>query len=130
MSLQFAADNLQALAERWGLVDEHGQDEVQRCMSEAFMPLPELPSDYAAQLVRQWELDDPRDRWRWTGEMQPAPQAEPKQVRAYKPADSTIDAFAYVVRLGDPAYLATWLASHPADAPHLMRLYEAKHALA
>ena len=142
-----AIDPLQEFAERSGLVAALGQDEVQRLIAAPFERFraivaveieaefaptiaPELPTDYAAQLVMSWEIDDARDRWRWTGEMPPAAQAEPKQPRAYKPAASTVDAFLDVVRRGDPAYLATWLAAHPADAPHLMRFYEAKHALA
>jgi hypothetical protein len=140
-----AVDPLQESAAAAGLVAAIGQDEVQRLIAAPFERFraivaaeieaefaptlaPELPTDYAAQLVMSWELDDPRDRWRWTGEMPTTPLVEPRQHRASKPADSTIDAFHYVLRLGDPAYLATWLAAHPADAPHLMKLYEAKHA--
>ena len=29
------------------------------------------PLGYAEQLVRQWEIADPRDRWRHTGEKAP-----------------------------------------------------------
>lgn len=29
-------------------------------------------SDYAEELLRQWELNDPRDRWRHTGEPRPS----------------------------------------------------------
>lgn len=142
-----AIDPLQQFAEQSGLVAAIGQDEVQRLIAAPFerfraivareieaelgAPLvPELPSDYASRLVRDWELADNRDSWRWTGEKPPVCAGEVKRLAPYAPAASTIDAFAYVVRLGDPAYLATWLASHPTDAPHLMKLYEAKHALA
>lgn len=34
-------------------------------------------SDYAGDLVRQWELNDPRDRWRHTGEQPPHSQSKP-----------------------------------------------------
>jgi len=73
ISLHTAVDNLQRLAERWGLIDLHGQDEIQAQMAFAFgwVGIDEIPSDRAVQLVRQWELADPRDRWRHTGELPP-----------------------------------------------------------
>src|SRR4051794_20068901 len=86
-----AIDPLQKSAEQSGLVAAIGQDEVQRLIAAPFQRFraivaaeieaefaptlaPKLPSDYAAQLVMSWELDDPRDRWRWTGELPPAPE--------------------------------------------------------
>jgi hypothetical protein len=36
ISLQTAVDNLQAMAGRWGLVDSHGQEDVQGIMGAAF----------------------------------------------------------------------------------------------
>lgn len=138
-----AIDPLQEYAEQSGLVAALGQDEVQRLIAAPFERFraivaaeieaeqaPDLPSDYTAQLVKQWELDDPRDRWRWTGEMPPARSTDTKKQIPYAPAPSIIEAFGYVVRLGDPPYLASWLANHPADAPHLIKIYEAKHAVA
>lgn len=130
VSKQVAVDGLQFLAEHAGYEAEYGVDQAQRWMSDAFAPMPALPDHYVSSLVRDWELDDDRDRWRWTGEPRPSRSAEKKKPMAYAPADSTVDAFAFVLRLGDPAYLAAWLASHPADAPHLMKLYEAKHVVA
>src|ERR1700693_1259084 len=61
ISVLTAADNLQNLAERWGLIEEIGQDAVQVIMADAFAPREaepeiEFPTDYAADLVRQWEL--------------------------------------------------------------------------
>ena len=58
ISLHTAVDNLQNLAERWGLIEEIGQDAVQAIMVDAFAPReaePEIdiPDDYAADLVRQ-----------------------------------------------------------------------------
>ena len=81
----------------------------------------------AADLVRQWELADPRDRWRHTGEPKPKasdiPTDEPKP---YRTAASTIDAFWYVVGLRDPEPFKAWLADHPQDAPFLLKLLEGK----
>jgi hypothetical protein len=85
----------------------------------------------AAALVKQWELLDPRDAWRHTGEPPPAtsdiPSARPEP---YRTPQSVVDAFLHVVRLGDADYLSRWLAQHPADAPHLLKIWERKNALA
>jgi hypothetical protein len=51
-------------------------------------------------------------------------------VPTYRTPQSTIDAFRYVVRLGDPGYFTRWLAQHPLDAPALYKLYEGKNARA
>jgi hypothetical protein len=105
---------------------------------------------HAADLVRQWEAADPRDRWQHTGEA-PPPAAKPallyrsvardgvasavelqrtiddfSRARAYRTPQSTIDAFWYVVRLDDPDYLARWLADHPRDSSHLLKIWKAK----
>jgi hypothetical protein len=128
--LQIAVDNLQYLAERWGLVDLHGQDEIQAAMSFAFAaaePVDDLPTDYAAQIVRQWELADPRDRWKHTGEPPPKASAPPRSSpRTHSTPDSVIDAFFYVARQGDRHRLARWLADHPADKAELFKLWKAK----
>ncbi|MEH2546652.1 hypothetical protein V1283_003297 [Bradyrhizobium sp. AZCC 2262] len=127
VNIQTAVDNLQLLAECAGYVDELGQDECQRLMSEAFAPAVELPSDYARQLVMQWELNDPRDSWRWTGELPPKPEPQPEWParRPYKTPEATINAFNYVMALGDPDRLAAWLRNHPDDAPALLDTLEA-----
>lgn len=125
---QVAVDGLQFLAECAGYESEFGVDQMQHWMSDAFAPMPDLPNDYVSSLVRDWEMDDSRDRWRWTGEPRPVRDGEVKRPVTYAPAASTIDAFAYVVRLGDSERLTAWLASHPADAPHLLRIYGAQHA--
>ncbi|WP_354175536.1 hypothetical protein [Bradyrhizobium sp. LA6.1] len=119
ISLQFAADNLQALAERWGLVAEIGQDGVQAVMAEAFAPAPELPSDYVLQLVKRFELDDPRDRWKWTGKLPPAPE-KASEPRPRPIPQSTVDAFNYVVSLGDADRLRKWLRDHTSVAHMLV----------
>lgn len=122
---QTAVDNLQLLAESAGYVDELGQDEVQRLMGEAFAPVQELPPDYAATLVMQWELADPRDRWRWTGELPPVEQAAAIEKPLRRTPQATVDAFQYVVSLADPDRLAAWLRNHPDDAPVLLETLEA-----
>ena len=91
----------------------------------------EIISADAADIVQRWELSDPRDSWRHTGEPRPRVQsdAEPRR-QPYRTPQSTTDAFLYVLRLDDAPYLARWLRQHPADAPFLMQIYEAKHARA
>ncbi|MCA1546314.1 hypothetical protein I6F36_05785 [Bradyrhizobium sp. BRP19] len=124
-----AVDCVQRHAELWGTVVELGQDTVQAAMAEAFTPAPALPSDYAARLVRDFELADPRDRWRWTGEAPPlAPAAEPVKERPYRTPQATVDAFFYVVRNETPARLTAWLNDHPRDAAYLHKIWKDRHA--
>jgi hypothetical protein len=85
---------------------------------------------YAANLVVMWEMQDPRDAWKHTGEAPPR-KIEPKPAqRIYSTPQSTIDAFWYVASLDDPDYLKRWLSEHPRDVVALQRLWEAKHARA
>ena len=141
LALCEVVDEMQAVAEQSGLVAEIGQDVAQRIMGEAIAAATLVPEfdepdelDEAcereimlriADLVREWELADPRDRWRHTGEHRP-PVVRPERPRApsYTPPRSTVDAFWHVVRLNDPDYLTRWLASHPADAPELFKLWK------
>ncbi len=85
----------------------------------------------AADLVKQWELADPRDRWRHTGEPPPkASDISNARREPYCTPPSVVDAFLYVVRLGDADYLSRWLAQHPLDAPYLLKIWDRKNALA
>ncbi|TYO64634.1 hypothetical protein FXV83_20770 [Bradyrhizobium hipponense] len=136
-----AVDPLQQFAEESGLVAACGQDHVQRLIAKPFERFraivaaqvadelagtevePEIPSDYASQLVMQWELADPRDRWRWTGELPPMKAAIEKA--SYRTPQSTIDDFYIVMSEGNPELLAAWLRGHPDDAPALLEMLEA-----
>jgi len=42
---------------------------------------------YADDLVRQWELNDPRDRWRHTGEKPPSSHAQSTPLEGWKPTE-------------------------------------------
>jgi hypothetical protein len=80
-------------------------------------------------LVRQWELADPRDRWRHTGEARPTEAMKPRRDTApYRTAQSTIAAFWVVAKIGDAEYLAAWLTQHPLDVMTLQKLWDGKHA--
>ena len=82
LSLQEAVDELQAFAQLTGLIDEIGQDEVQAIMAAAFdavrnqsdgldAAFERLIMLRSADLVRQWEVADSRDRWQHNGEQPP-----------------------------------------------------------
>jgi hypothetical protein len=97
-----------------------------------------LCDDGPGDLVRQWELADPRDRWRHTGE--PAPSAAVRnsdsfarpanKPRPYSTPDSTIAAFFYVIKTKDAAGIAAWLAAHPRDETYLRKILEQKYSTA
>jgi hypothetical protein len=86
---------------------------------------------HAADLVRQWEMQDPRDAWRHTGEI-PPPVAfrnadfHGGPAQQYRTPQATTDAFFLVIRNKDADGIAEWLASHPHDAQHLHKLWKQK----
>jgi hypothetical protein len=90
--------------------------------------------DAPADIVRQWEMADPRDRWRHTGEAPPPEHVRNSDISArpadkpqsYRTAQSTIDAFGHVVRTKDADGIAEWLASHPMDEKYLQKIWERK----
>ncbi|MCS3895800.1 hypothetical protein M2171_004933 [Bradyrhizobium japonicum USDA 38] len=137
MEIQWSVDMLQNFAEQRGLVAELGQNKVQDVVAAAFIWARSLePADdaedaeacdsgYAASLIMRWEIADPRDRWRWTGELPPAQLVPTIEKTPYRTAQSTIDAFHFVLSLGDPEHLAAWLLNHPDDAPALFKSVEA-----
>jgi hypothetical protein len=141
-----AVDEWQAFAKHTGLIDAIGQDAVQDIMGEAIaaaslVPELEINSDLefnsdeieieialrTADLVRDWELADPRDRWRHTGEASPIAQPAPAPRRQpYAPPQATVDAFMTIVALDDVPRLKAWLDDHRRDAPILLKHLESK----
>jgi hypothetical protein len=130
LSKQQAVDNLQHLIESLNVPGED-RDAAQAIMAEAFSRC-EATEDLdqpSVDLVTQWELADPRDRWKRTGDRPPADdvrngavagkQANKPQRRG--PPQATLDAFKYVVSLGNPEYLAKWLRDHSDVAPILLK---------
>jgi hypothetical protein len=89
------------------------------------MTLPELErraelrrqEDIAAIFARLEAQDDPSKRVTAPLRADPAP---------YRPAQSTIDSFWFVVGLDDPGRLKAWFANHPRDVPALLKLLENK----
>jgi hypothetical protein len=87
-------------------------------------------------IVKCWEVADPRDAWRHTGEKPPPTSVRNSDIgtkptttaRSYRTPQATIDAFWFVIRLDDPEYLKRWFARHPLDVPALVKLYERKNA--
>jgi hypothetical protein len=140
-----AVDPLQEYAESSGLVAAIGQDAVQGIIAAPFArfraivaaeieaeevatierDLIDQPPDYAAQIARQWEMSDPRDAWRHTGEAPPKAIPVPAAIRQqYRTPQPTIDAFRCVVALEDLQRLKAWLSDRPKDAPFLLALLE------
>ncbi len=122
ISLHTAVDNLQSLAERWGLVEECGQDAVQQWIAYEHVPTPADDSELAeldrletARRIANWEELD---------RSLPDPPAPTKP--HYRVPSSVIDAFWYVVGLKDSKRLAAWLRDHSQDAPTLLKLLERK----
>jgi hypothetical protein len=87
-------------------------------------------------IVTSWQLADPRDAWRHTGETPPPASVRNSDITAtaarpdyYKTPQSTVDAFLIVASLNDPDYLARWLDQHPRDEKFLCKLWKAKNAV-
>jgi hypothetical protein len=138
MELHQAVDELQACTEQSGLLNLIGQDAVQAIIAAPFARLRAMASDdggdllqdddsdfYVDDIVRRWELADPRDRWKHTGEAPPkaVDVARPRPA-PYRTPEATVNAFRYVVSIGNRDYVAEWIASHPADAPHLLKILD------
>jgi hypothetical protein len=119
-------------------IDRHRRDDTDEGPEFFCLPADELDLDElelraelirqveVAAIVRDMELNDPRDRWRHTGE--PRPQAEETPIaprQPYRTPQSTIDAFWYVAGLDDADRLTAWLEQHPLDVPFLKTIWGA-----
>jgi hypothetical protein len=109
MAIDEAVDELQAYAERSGLIGMIDQDAVQAILAAPF-----------ARYRKLIEPVEPEDI-----PLQPCTEPQPRR-HAYRAPQSTVDAFWYVVRLNDSDYLARWLADHLADAPELFQIWKGK----
>lgn len=91
------------IVELWLLAEKYGQCAVQAIMADAFAPCPDFTLSIAHELSPSTETV-------------PAVLARPMRVPA-----ATVDAFKYVVGLGDPEYLARWLRDHSDVAQALLK---------
>jgi hypothetical protein len=109
---------------------EPASTEVEGCelCGCAIEDLEELIYLRAADLVAQWERGDPRDNWKYTGEHPPRKQP-PTPAPTYCTPQATIDAFMFVARNHDAAYIARWLENHPRDVATLTKIWEAKNGI-
>jgi hypothetical protein len=90
--------------------------------------------DFAADIMRRWDLADPRDRWQHTGEPPPPAHVRNSDIsprpadgpQPYRTPQATKDAFWSLVGLADPERLKAWLADHPRDARFLIKLLESR----
>ncbi|HXB77793.1 MAG TPA: hypothetical protein VNX23_10370 [Bradyrhizobium sp.] len=121
-----AVDCAQRHGELWGVANLYGQDAVQAEMAAAFTSAEpdDMSTGCAAQILRRWEMADPRDRWKWTGEAPPPEIVLALMPPPYCTPQSTADAFWHVVSLRDQARFKAFLADHPKDAPFLLKLME------
>jgi cytidylate kinase len=133
-------DPLQEYAQRSGVVAAIGQDAVQAIIAAPFarfraivaaeieteerrlLELEPADSHGVDEIVRRLELADPRDRWKHAGELAPAPEVIPTAIaRKRGVPTSTIEAFKYVVSVGNPDHLAKWLRDHSDVAAALLK---------
>ena len=85
-------------------------------------------------IVTRWELADPRDAWRHTGEPPPPASVRNSDISArpadkpqpYRTPQSVVDAFFYMLKTKDAAGIAEWLAAHPQDERYLQKIWEQK----
>lgn len=130
-----AVDPLQESAEVSGLVDAIGQDEVQRLISAPFarfraIVAKEIEAEERALLEAEpadltaYDLAEITRRVeRWEAEDAKRPRKPPANSSpCSRPVtQSTVNAFKYVVGLGDPDRLASWLRNHSDVAPALLK---------
>jgi hypothetical protein len=88
------------------------------------MTLPEL--ERRAELRRQEEVAAIIARWEAQDALATCEPLPPREPEPYRPAQSTVAAFWFVVGLRDPERFKAWLADRPKDTPFLLQLLENK----
>jgi hypothetical protein len=88
------------------------------------MTLDEL--ERRAELRRQEEVAAIIARWEAQDALAPCEPLPPREPEPYRPAQSTVDAFWFVVGLRDPQRFKAWLADRPKDTPFLLQILESK----
>lgn len=90
------------------------------CLSPDEMTLPEL--ELRTELIQQVEVAEIMARL--DARQDPSECPPPRAPEPYRPAQSTVDAFMLLSKIGDSARARTWLADRPKDAPYLLLLLE------
>jgi hypothetical protein len=121
----FDGDVLALEQKLWAVAEQYDLD-VEDEIGKAIAPrtAAAIEADRLAELRRRQEMAEILERI-----SAPIDEPKPKCVAAppsYRPAQSTIDAFWYVVSLKDQAKLKDWLARHPQETPFLLKLLETK----
>jgi hypothetical protein len=128
-----AVDPLQEYAERSGLVAAIGQDAVQQIIAAPFARFRAIVAAEIEAEEQALVADEPDDLTeydrreiarrveRWEAADQRRTYAPPTSPRPQGAPQSTIDAFRFVVALGNPDRLATWLRDHSDVAAALLK---------
>jgi hypothetical protein len=111
--------------DRHDMVDD-GEGPIFYCpdLSPDEMTLVEL--ERRAELRRQEQVAAIMARWEAQDALAPCEPVPPREPEPYRPAQSTVDAFWFVVGLRDPERFKAWLADRPKDSPFLLQLLESK----
>jgi hypothetical protein len=97
------------------------------------LPLDEMTTDELerrGELIQQIEIAEILARMDAMDLVAAPEPVKPVAKQSYRTPQSTIDAFLHVARNESTEYLADWLARHPLDAPHLLKIWERKNAIA
>lgn len=133
--LSEAVDELQAWAQRVGLIDEIGQNDVQEILATAFAD-PPLPDHHpgGCDICGCDPCQTPGfcNACRAADARALLTKAEPQRP-TYTTAQSTLDAAAWLVfQNGDAEHFNAWLQQHPHDRDaiqaHIEKLKAARHA--
>jgi hypothetical protein len=103
-----------------------------------------MSDDYCAKIIKRWEASDrhkaadkqpgepvrlvSKDGVASASELQRDLDNALRKHLEQRPAQSTVDAFWYLVRLKEPDRLAAWLDNHPREKSHLLKLLETSSA--
>src|SRR6266851_3044857 len=89
------------------------------CIPPDEMNIDEL--ERRAELIRQVEVAALLARWEAQDALAPCEPLPPREPDPYRPAQSTIHAFWFVIGLRDPERFKAWLADRLKDAPFLLQ---------
>jgi hypothetical protein len=115
IELDEAVEPLQAFAEQSCLVEQHGQDHIQRIIAAPF-----------ARLRARAAAEEDRRALLWAERQAATSRTDPPPQQGYSTPKSTVDAFWYVLQQGDADMLGKWLDDHPRDRAPLHDIWKKK----